>query len=137
MLCRCFQCDYPSQISSKLWLLACCPLKAKVLILRHQQMVWAQVTGSAHLLLCMDPFTLFSVSQNFSYHFFWAAQLCILKDILSLSSNLFSNFALKAVFSLSSHSYCLKQKSLSIMVLKLFNLTELYLLHNEYSIKCV
>ena len=122
MLCRCFWCDYPSQISSNLRLLACCPLKAKVLIFRHQQMVCAQVIGSAHLLLRMDPFTLFSVSQNSSYLFFFLSSSAMhFKNILSLSSNLFNNFALKVVFRISCHSYCLKQKSLSIVVLKLFN----------------
>ena len=122
MLCRCFQCDYPSQISSKLRLLACCPLKAKVLIFRHQQMVCAQVTGSAHLLLRMDPFTLFSVSQNSSYPFFFLSSSAMILKISCLFHLTFLTlFALKVVFRISCHSYCLKQKSLSIVALKLFN----------------
>lgn len=137
MLCRCFRYDYPSQISSKLWLLACCPLKAKVLIFRHQQMVWAQVTGSAHLLLSAWSFHFVFSLEEFFLPFFFLKQLSYAFKKYFVSFHLtFLTILHWKWFSGYLAIHIARNRCLCHCGFKISLITELYHLHNKYSIKC-
>lgn len=67
---------------------------------------------------------------------FFGSSLSILKDVLYISSNLFRSCTVRIVFRIANHSYCQKQKSCMTVVFKLFNLTDLWLVHNKDSVNC-